>query len=666
MGDLTTPLASSGVLVEDSAATEDKYGGGFFQRARERVRDLASMDGAVLLAFVASIGNMLQGWDNASIAGAMFYIKEEFNLNSTPMIEGCIMAMALFGATIITTLSGLLADKFGRWMMLLTSGILSFVSAVLVIFWSYHVYMLLFARLIQGFSIGLAVIIVPLYICETAPSDIRGKLNTFPQLSGSGGMFLSYCMVFWMSMMPNVNWRIMLGIQLIPSLVYSILIIFYVPETPSWLVSQGRVEEAKKVLQRLRRREDVSSEMANLLEGTRVGHNPSMEEYLISTDEKVIFDTILSNKETKEIIQLYGLPEDLPCVAYPVKGHDQEITVTNSVSRGATYFDPIVSIVGSLHGSLLEEAHDIFNEMEQQDPIERDEENQQESDHELEHIIDDADDSVHEPLVRQKSLARSELLPSHKSGYIGGGWQLAWKLPEGYSSDEQSEASMDRVYLYEGGLPTLHKVSEFDVPLDGKFVQATALVNKSVFHKDRFGDHKINLHPREKFIKSTKWKDLLEPGVRRALIVGVGIQVLQQFAGINGILYYTPQILDQAGVGVLLSKIGISSSSVSILMSALTTLLMIPFICIAMWLMDRTGRRQLLICTIPILLLSLVVLVTVNIVNLSTELHALLSTTSVGIYFCIFVMGFGPIPNIFCSEIFPNKVSSGFTPLCAY
>lgn len=188
----------------------------------------------------------------------MLYIKDEFKLDSMPMIEGCIMAMALFGATIITTLSGMLSDKFGRWVMLLASAVLSFVSALLIIFWSQHVYMLLFARLIQGFSIGLAVTLVPLYIVETAPSGMRGKLSTFPQLSGSVGMFLSYCMVFWMSTLPRVSWRIMLGIQLIPSLIYSMLIIFYLPETPSWLVSQGRVDEAKMVLQNLRKKEDVS------------------------------------------------------------------------------------------------------------------------------------------------------------------------------------------------------------------------------------------------------------------------------------------------------------------------------------------------------------------------------------------------------------------------
>lgn len=69
--------------------------------------------------------------------------------------------------------------------------------------------------------------------------------------------------------------------------------------------------------------------------------------------------------------------------------------------------------------------------------------------------------------------------------------------------------------------------------------------------------------------------------------------------------------------------------------------------------------------TIPILVASLIVLVTVNIVNLSAELHALLSTMSVGIYFCIFVMGFGPIPNIFCSEIFPNKVRAICLAICS-
>ena len=74
-----------------------------------------------------------------------------------------------------------------------------------------------------------------------------------------------------------------------------------------------------------------------------------------------------------------------------------------------------------------------------------------------------------------------------------------------------------------------------------------------------------------------------------------------QFSGINGVLYYTPQILEQAGVGVLFSNLGISSASASLLISAMTTLLMLPSIAVAMRLMDISGRRYFIPLFIHIL-----------------------------------------------------------------
>ncbi|KAG6501817.1 hypothetical protein ZIOFF_041701 [Zingiber officinale] len=215
------------------------------------------MRGAVLVAIAASIGNLLQGWDNATIAGAVLYIKREFKLETEPTMEGLIVAMSLIGATIITTFSGPVADWVGRRPMLIISSILYFISSVLML-WSPSVYSLLLARLIDGFGIGLSVTLVPVYISETAPPEIRGLLNTLPQFSGSGGMFLSYCMVFVMSLMANPNWRVMLGVLFIPSFLYFLLTIFFLPESPRWLVSKGKMVEAKRVLQRLRGREDVS------------------------------------------------------------------------------------------------------------------------------------------------------------------------------------------------------------------------------------------------------------------------------------------------------------------------------------------------------------------------------------------------------------------------
>lgn len=190
-------------------------------------------------------------------AGAVLYIKREFKLEGEPTIEGLIVAMSLIGATVITTFSGPVSDIVGRRPMLITSSILYFASG-LVMLWAPNVYILLLARLLDGFGIGLAVTLIPVYISETAPPEIRGLLNTLPQFMGSGGMFLSYCMVFGMSLLDSPSWRLMLGVLSLPSLVYIALSLFFLPESPRWLVSKGRMMEASKVLQKLRGREDVS------------------------------------------------------------------------------------------------------------------------------------------------------------------------------------------------------------------------------------------------------------------------------------------------------------------------------------------------------------------------------------------------------------------------
>lgn len=268
----------------------------------------------MLIALAAAIGNMLQGWDNATIAGSVLYIKKEFNLQTQPTMEGLIVAMSLIGATVITTFSGPVSDMLGRRPMLIISSVLYFLSG-LVMLWAPNVYVLLLARLLDGFGIGLAVTLVPVYISETAPPEIRGQLNTFPQFTGSLGMFLSYCMVFGMSLTQAPSWRLMLGVLSIPSLAYFFLALFYLPESPRWLVSKGRMKEAKQVLQRLRGREDVSGEMALLMEGLGVGGEVSIEEYIIGPDNE-----LADNHDEKDQIKLYGAEEGLSWIAKPVTG----------------------------------------------------------------------------------------------------------------------------------------------------------------------------------------------------------------------------------------------------------------------------------------------------------------------------------------------------------
>ncbi|XP_030943320.1 monosaccharide-sensing protein 2 [Quercus lobata] len=664
------------------------------------------MSGAVLVAVAAAVGNLLQGWDNATIAGAVLYIKREFKLESEPTVEGLIVAMSLIGATLITTFSGAIADWLGRRPLLIISSVLYFISG-LVMLWSPNVYVLLFARLLDGFGIGLSVTLVPVYISETAPPEIRGLLNTLPQFSGSGGMFMSYCMVFGMSLMQSPSWRLMLGVLSVPSLVYFALTVFFLPESPRWLVSKGRMLEAKQVLQRLRGREDVSGEMALLVEGLGVGAETSIEEYIIGPDNEIMDDDQDPSGE-KDQIKLYGPEEGLSWIARPVTRQSTVGLVSRhgSMASRSGLVDPLVTLFGSVHeklpeaGSMRSMLFPHFGSMfsvgggNQPRQEEWDEESlaREGEEYVSDAAAGDSDDNLHSPLIsRQTTSLEKELGPpphgslsSMRHGSttqepvssmgIGGGWQLAWKWSEREGKDGKKEGGFKRIYLHQESVPgsvrgSLVSIPGVDATPDGEVIQAAALVSQpALYSEDLMKQHTVGpamVHPSEVAAKGPSWGDLFEPGVKHALAVGVGLQILQQFSGINGVLYYTPQILDQAGVGVLLSNLGLSSSSASLLISAITTLLMLPAIAVAMRLMDVSGRRTLLLTTIPILILSLVILVLGSLVDMGSVVNASISTVSVILYFCFFVMGFGPVPNILCAEIFPTRVRGLCIAICA-
>ncbi|XP_077231146.1 monosaccharide-sensing protein 2-like [Tasmannia lanceolata] len=670
------------------------------------------MRGVVLVAIAATIGNLLQGWDNATIAGAVLYVKKEFKLESEPFVEGLIVAMSLIGATVITTCSGPISDWLGRRPMLIISSVLYFISG-LIMLWSPNVYVLLFARLIDGFGIGLAVTLIPLYISETAPSDIRGLLNTLPQFSGSGGMFLSYCMVFGMSLMENPNWRVMLGVLFIPSILYFFLTIFYLPESPRWLVSKGRMLEAKQVLQRLRGREDVSGEMALLVEGLGVGGETSIEEYIIGPANDLTDDH--EPVAEKDKITLYGPEEGLSWVARPVTGQSTLGSISrhgSMESRTMSFMDPMVTLFGSVHEKLPEMGSmrstlfpnfgSMFSTADQHNKNEQwDEEGLlREGEDYPSDGGGDSDGNLQSPLLSRQTtgMEGKDTIPPHPSHGstlsmrrhsslmqgnageavssmgIGGGWQLAWKWSEREGEDGKKEGGFKRIYLHQEGVPgsrrgSLVSLPGGDVSEESEFIQAAALVSQpALYSKELLEQHPIGpamVHPSENAMKGPRWMDLFEPGVKHALMVGIGIQILEQFAGINGVLYYTPQILEQAGVEVLLANLGIGSDSASILISAVTTLLMLPCIAVAMRLMDVSGRRRLLLTTIPVLILALVILVVSSVLTMNSVVQAAISTTSVVVYFCTFVMGFGPIPNILCSEIFPTSVRGVCIAICA-
>lgn len=190
------------------------------------------------------------------------HIKREFRWEEKPSMVGLTVALPLIGATVITMCAGGISDWLGRRPMLTGSSVIYVVSGVLML-WSPNVYLLLFARLMTGCAIGLAVTFVPMYISEMAPPEVRGLLSTLPQFTYTGGLFAGNAFVFFMSLFDNAsNWRFILGILFAPSMIFCALTIFYLPESPRWLLSKGRSMEANKALQRLRGKEDVSGEFS--------------------------------------------------------------------------------------------------------------------------------------------------------------------------------------------------------------------------------------------------------------------------------------------------------------------------------------------------------------------------------------------------------------------
>ncbi|XP_024013749.1 monosaccharide-sensing protein 3 isoform X2 [Eutrema salsugineum] len=654
------------------------------------------MQSVVLVALAAAIGNMLQGWDNATIAGAVIYIKKEFHLEKEPKIEGLIVAMSLIGATLITTFSGPVSDRVGRRSMLVLSSLLYFLSSI-VMFWSPNVYVLLFARLLDGFGIGLAVTLVPIYISETAPSEIRGLLNTFPQFCGSGGMFLSYCLVFAMSLQESPSWRLMLGVLSIPSIIYFVLAAFFLPESPRWLVSKGRMDEARQVLQRLRGREDVSGELALLVEGLGVGKDTSIEEYVIGPDNEESENG--HELPRKDQIKLYGPEDGQSWMAKPVKGQSSLALASrhgSMLQRGGSLVDPVVTLFGSIHEKLPSENMNVSSRsmifpnmgsilgmMGRQDSQWDPERNNEDS--------SDQDESLNSPLLspqttepdecnqrtvgtmhrRQSSLFMANVGETATATSIGGGWQLAWKYNDKVGADgKKVNGGLQRMYIHEEnahnknnnniGISRRGSLLSFNTEADvhdqeNGYIQAAALVSQASMIPGVKGE--TAMFPKEVKAAGPGWRELWEPGVKRALMVGVGLQILQQFAGINGVMYYTPQILEETGVSGLLKNLGISAESSSLLISALTTFLMLPCIIVSM--------RSLMLSTIPILILSLLTLVIGSLVKLGGTTNALMSTISVMVYLSCFVMGFGAIPNILCSEIFPTSVRGLCITICA-
>ena len=202
-----------------------------------------------LCTLVAALGGLLFGYDTAVVAGAIGFIKLKYVLS--PAMTGWVASCALIGCMAGAMIAGILSDQLGRKKVLFISGIAFAISSFGIMLDLNLNWFILF-RFIGGVGIGLASILAPLYISEIAPSSIRGRLISIYQLGIVIGILLIYFVNAQIaglnSEMWNIDfgWRYMFGSGLIPSVIF-IALLFFVPESPRWLVSKNRIIEAEEV-----------------------------------------------------------------------------------------------------------------------------------------------------------------------------------------------------------------------------------------------------------------------------------------------------------------------------------------------------------------------------------------------------------------------------------
>jgi sugar porter (SP) family MFS transporter len=198
---------------------------------------------------VGALGGLLFGFDTAVIAGTTHSLTLAYAL--TPRQLGVTVAMALVGTVIGAMSAGIPGQKYGARETLRVLAVFYVLSALGCAFaWSWDT--LLVARFLGGLGIGGSSVLGPVYIAELAPARIRGRLVGMFQINIVIGILLAYLSNFVIARqgLGAVEWRWQFGVAALPAVLFLVML-FGIPQSPRWLVTQKRVEEARQVLQKM-------------------------------------------------------------------------------------------------------------------------------------------------------------------------------------------------------------------------------------------------------------------------------------------------------------------------------------------------------------------------------------------------------------------------------
>ena len=214
-----------------------------------------------VVAIVASLGGLLSGFDTGVISGALLYINETWNLSD--YLQGILVSSVLIGAVIGAATNGILADIFGRKKIIIATALI-FITGSILCGLAPNIYVLILSRILVGLAVGIVNFVVPLYLSEVSPKQLRGTLVSLYQWAITAGILFSY-LINAAFAQAVYGWRWMLFAGVFPGLILLIGMMF-LSDTPRWLVSKNQDDEAKKVFQKIEPDIDVDEEIRQIKE----------------------------------------------------------------------------------------------------------------------------------------------------------------------------------------------------------------------------------------------------------------------------------------------------------------------------------------------------------------------------------------------------------------
>ena len=237
----------------------------------------------ILISGAAALGGFLFGFDTAVINGAVLALTKAFNTSS--WLTGLAVSLALLGSAVGAFCAGQIANRYGRVKAMVVASVLFTISALGSGF-AFSIWDFIFWRLLGGVAVGVASVIVPAYIAECSPAAMRGRLGSLQQLAIVLGIFIALLSDYFIAVSAGsaelpflfgiAAWRWMFLTATLPAVVYGMAVL-NIPESPRYLVAQGKEQAASTVLAKIFDG-DVAAKIAEIRQTVSQERKPNLSD----------------------------------------------------------------------------------------------------------------------------------------------------------------------------------------------------------------------------------------------------------------------------------------------------------------------------------------------------------------------------------------------------